>query len=334
MVDAYGILGVSPTATDEEIHRAYKELSRKYHPDHGGNPDDMARLNEAYALVKTPELRAKYVNGNEFTVRFQWMEKVFGKSHVAEEFGKPPVDDRCGDRGSDIEVTENIPMEAFIFGKPSHVVRYTKTSECLMCSGKGGEKLVNCPRCGATGKIVFRKKEKPCPKCFGRGSVISGECQVCGGSGHTEKEVTATVDITPGLSYKELVGKGNDGPNGGPSGNLKVTINPLADEERGMEAYMSSDGFPFVNFTRRIHPEDFVLGTTLDFDVYGRLLVVTVPENTLDFWYSCPVENLCGSGVRAMVNVELAPEDDPEWARKAYSALREARNSAKSPEKT
>lgn len=334
MIDAYGILGVEPTATDAEIHRAYKDLSRKYHPDHGGNPDDMARLNEAYALVKTPELRQKYVYGNEFTVKFKWMEEVFGKSTVASNFGKPPVDDRCGDRGSDIEITENIPLEAFIFGKSGHTVRYTKTCECLQCSGIGGEKTVNCPRCGATGKIVFRKKSKPCPKCEGRGTVVSGECPVCHGAGNTEKECTHTIDIIPGMTGTVVTGKGNDGLKGGPNGDLRIEINPLVDEIRGMEAFMSPDGFPFVRITRRIHPEDFILGTSVDLDVYGRLLVVDVPAKTVDFFYSYPVDNLCGSGLRAVVDIELAPEEPGEWSECAYGALRKARLESKSTEKT
>lgn len=329
MIDAYGILGVSPTATDEEIHRAYKDLSRKYHPDHGGNPDDMARLNEAYSLIKTPELRRKYVSGNEFTVKFKWMEQVFGKSDVASNFGKPPVDDRCGDRGSDIEITENIPLEAFIFGKYGHEVRYTKTCECLQCSGIGGDKAVNCSRCGATGKIVFRKKEKACPKCGGRGTVVVGECQVCHGTGFMEKESTYSLDITPGLTGTVVAGRGNDGLKGGPNGDLKITVNPLPDEERGMEAFMSPDGFPFISFVRRIHPEDFILGTTLDFDVYGRLLVVDVPRGTNDFSYSYPVDNLFGTGLRAMVNVELAPDESWEDLEGQYRALREARKAKK-----
>lgn len=329
MIDAYGILGVSPTATDDEIHKAYKALSRKYHPDHGGNPDDMARLNEAYALVKTPELRQKYVNGNEFAVKFKWMESVFGKSDVASNFGKPPVDDRCGDKGTDIEITENIPLEMFIFGQYGHEVHYTKTSECLQCSGIGGEKTVNCPRCGATGKIVFRKKEKQCPKCLGRGTVVVGECQVCNGTGYMEKESSYTFDITPGMTEKIAVGKGNDGMKGGPNGDLRVTINPLPDEGRGMEAFMAPDGFPFISFMRRIPPEDFILGTTLDFDVYGRLFVVNVPRGTYDFSYSYPVDNLLGTGIKAMVNVELAPEDSWESLEAQYSALREARKSKK-----
>ena len=329
MIDAYGILGVSPTAPDEEIHKAYKALSRKYHPDHGGNPDDMARLNEAYALVKTPELRQKYVSGNEFTVKFKWMESIFGKSDVAANFGKPPADDRCGERGSDIEITENVPLEAFIFGQYGHEVRYTKTGECLQCSGIGGEKSVNCPRCGATGKIVFRRKEKRCPKCDGKGTVVSGECQVCHGTGSTERECNYSFDITPGMTEKVAVGKGNDGLKGGPNGDLRISINPLPDEGRGMEAFMSPDGFPFISFSRRVHPEDFILGTTLDFDVYGRLLVVDVPRGTYDFAYSYPVDNLLGTGIRAMVNVELAPEDSWEALEGRYRDLREAREAKK-----
>lgn len=329
MIDAYAVLGVESTAPDEEIHRAYKELSRKYHPDHGGNPDDMARLNEAYALVKTPELRRKYVNESEFSVKFKWMESVFGKSSVAGDFGKPPVDDRCGQRGSDIEVTVNVPMETFIFGKNGFEISYEKTKECLQCSGRGFEKTVNCPRCGATGKIVFRKKSKECPKCNGTGYQGVGECPVCHGEKAFTRECTQTVDIAPGTSFIKLEGRGNEGVGGGPNGDLLVNINPLCDEERGMEAFMSPDGFPFVSFVRRIHPEDFVLGTTLDFDVYGRLLVVTVPANTLDFSYGYPVDDLFGTGLRAMVNVELAPEEPGEWLEGAYSALREARNTKK-----
>lgn len=334
MIDAYGILGVSPSATDEEILARYKELARKNHPDIGGSADEMAKINEAYALIKTPELRKKYVNGNDFTVMFRWTEKVFGKSDVAANFGKPPVDDRCADRGSDIEVTENVPLETFIFGKYGYELKYEKTTECLMCSGRGAEKVVNCPRCGATGKIVFRKKEKTCPKCNGASYIATGECPICHGEGKFVKECTYQFDLMPGMTEIVAPGHGNEGIKGGANGDLRVAINPLIDEERGMEAFMSPDGFPFISFTRRIPPEDFILGTTLDFDVYGRLLVVSVPPKTLDFTYGYPVDNLCGTGLRAMVNVELAPEEDGEWVKKAYSALRDARKAARKAEKT
>lgn len=332
MIDVYGILGVEPTATDDEIHRAYKELARKHHPDKGGDPKVMEEITEAYAQVKTPELRRKYEierNGNEFTVKFKWMEKVFGASHVAENFGNAPSDDRCGERGEDISVNANVPLEDFIFGKYGVEVTYSKVSECLMCSGLGGAKTVNCPRCGATGKIVFRKKEKECPKCKGRGNVVEGECPVCQGAGSTTKECTYSFDLTPGLTHTTAVGKGNEGKSGGPNGDLLIEVNPLPDETRGMEAFLSNEGFPFINITRRVHPEDFILGTSLDFDIYGRLLVVDVPPDTLDFSYCYPVENLFNTGLKALVNVELAPEDPGEWLKDAYSALRTARKAKK-----
>jgi DnaJ-class molecular chaperone len=126
-----------------------------------------------------------------------------------------------------------------------------------------------------------------------------------------------------------VTGKGNDGMKGGPNGDLIVEINPLPDEERGMEAFMSPDGFPFLRITRKVHPEDFVLGTAIDIDVYGRLLVVDVPPGTSDFAYDYPVENLFGTGLKAMVNVELASEEGGEAVKSAYSALRDARKAEK-----
>jgi len=334
MSDAYGVLGLTEQATDEEILKAYKRLSRELHPDHGGDPEKMATLNEAYSLIKTPELRKKYFNGNEFTVKFKWMEQVFGKSDVAANFGKPPVDDRSQNRGDDINLTEEISLRDFIFGKQAHEIHYQKSSECLMCSGQGAAKVVNCPRCGATGKIVFRKKEKVCPKCHGSGHEMVGVCEICGGEGKIFKDCTFSFDITPGMTNLSVVGKGNDGFKGGPNGDLNIELNPIPDESRGLAAYMSNEGFPFISMTKQIHPEDFILGTNVDFDVYGRLFVVTVPPETYGFYYSQAVDDLLGTGVKAMVNIELAPEEPAEWLKKAYEGIRDARIAAKYSKKT
>lgn len=326
-MDAYAVLGLTEKATDEEIAKAYKKLAMEYHPDkNGGDDTRMLALNEAYSLIKTPELRKKYFNGNDFTCRFKWMEAVFGKSTVAANFGNPPTDDRSGSPGSDIELEETVSLRDFIFGGRNMEVKYAKSSECLMCSGIGGEKRVNCPSCGATGKIVFRGRGKKCPKCDGSGYKVVGECQNCHGIGMVDREAAVSFSLVPGMMQFDAPGKGNEGMRGGPNGDLKVRITPVPDEERHMEAFLDQDGVPFINISAWIYPEDFILGTTLDFDVYGRLLSVDVPPNTACFGYTIPIDNLCGSGMRAQVSVGLRPEDAGESLREHYLALRNARN--------
>ena len=322
MMDAYGILGLDSTATDEEIQKAYKALSRKYHPDHGGNPDDMARLNEAYALIKTPELRKEYDGQTGFKVTFRWMEKVFGESSVAENFGKPPADDRCGARGSDIHVTQGIPMEGFFRGIPGLTVRYTKTTECLMCSGTGAKGMANCPRCGGTGKVTLRKKTSPCPKCGGAGQVSTGECEVCHGAKSFSRVAEHTFDYLPGTPSAVFPGKGNEGVGGGPNGDLVVDFEPVAEEGRPVEAYVDAEGRPYVLATVTVPPETFVFGGTADADMYGRLVVVNVPPMTLSFAYTGDAE-VGGIPVKVYAvpgEAEITPEIEA-----AYAALRDAR---------
>lgn len=325
MIDAYAVLGLDSKATDAEIHAAYKALSRKYHPDHGGNPDDMAALNEAYALIKTPELRKEYDGQTGFKVTFRWMEKVFGESSVAENFGKPPEDDRCGARGSDISVTEEIPMEVFVRGAPGYTVKYTKTTECLMCSGTGAKGMANCPRCGGTGKVTFRKKTKQCPKCMGAGQVSTGECEVCHGEKSFSRDAEFTFDYLPGTPSAVFPGKGNEGVGGGPNGDLRVEFEPVPDTERGVDAFIDSDGAPYLLVTGRVPPEDFVLGGVADFDIYGKLSVVRVPAGTLGFEYRETRDaEVNGIRVEYMVlpgEAGMTPETEA-----AYAALRNSRN--------
>ena len=90
-MNAYEVLNVKPDATDDEILASYKQLARKYHPDkNNGDDSKMIELNEAYALIDTPEKRKEYDSKNAFVADFNMLSSVFGRPTVAENFKNPP----------------------------------------------------------------------------------------------------------------------------------------------------------------------------------------------------------------------------------------------------
>ena len=245
--ELYKTLGVSKKATDEEIKKAYRKLARKYHPDR--NPGDkeaeekFKEISAAHDVLGDPEKRKEYDEGGAFAGfgganPFGGQAGGFGGVDLGDIFGS--VFNRGGGRrtqpqqvqGRDLETEVPLTFDQAINGAQVSVT-VPKSSRCGTCHGSGakpGTAPVTCPRCEGRGVEAqgqgFFSISQPCPQCGGAGQIIEDPCPTCGGSGLTQQNKRYKVNIPAGVkdgSRIRLAGKGEDGPRGGPPGDLYVT---------------------------------------------------------------------------------------------------------------
>ncbi|MBK3331631.1 DnaJ domain-containing protein [Persephonella atlantica] len=223
-MDYYKILGVSRNATPEEIKKAFRQKAKKYHPDINPEYSNLFKqITQAYNTLIDPEKRKRYDNS------LKALEKRdFGKivgDLIAEFLGfhTKPV------RGEDITVNLEISVEEGYYGTEKSIV-YKRKVKCNHCQGKGlssNSRINLCTKCGGKGRVKKGFLEIPCIKCFGRGFIIKNPCKVCRGRGIIKKVEKKRIQIPAGLTDKQKVvveKGGNDGLNGGDTGNLYLKI--------------------------------------------------------------------------------------------------------------
>lgn len=253
--DYYQILGVDKKASDADIKKAYRKLARKYHPDL--NPGDKAaeakfkEIQEAYAVLSDSKKRAQYdqfgfvgdvppggPHQQRYASGFEGFDfSSFGSSPFQDVFsnifGTRTQAARRPQRGQDLHYTMKVGFQDAIEGVKTRI-KLTRMVTCSTCRGKGfvgsGGQGV-CPACGGSGQTSmqrgFMKFASPCPTCGGTGRSPGTECSVCHGSGLVQKSDLISVRIPAGVdtgSKVRISGKGNAGRNGGPVGDLFITI--------------------------------------------------------------------------------------------------------------
>jgi molecular chaperone DnaJ len=243
VTDLYATLGVAPTASAEEIKRAYRKLARQYHPDRNpGDADAEARFKEvqaAYDTLSDPQQRAEYDaarNAPRATARPRAEGAGFGAINLDDLFGD--VFDRGARRssrrpriGDDIEVEVAVSFDEAFHGAVKQVP-VSLEAECRSCGGSGGRLGAGakaCPQCGGRGIVGdtsgFFSLAQTCPRCGGEGRVPAEPCPDCGGSGRERITTRYSVEIpagaTDGMRIR-LPGKGDAGEDGGAAGDLYV----------------------------------------------------------------------------------------------------------------
>ena len=274
--DYYEVLGVSKTATDEEIKRAFRKLAKQYHPDINKEPgaeEKFKEIGEAYAVLSDTNKRRQYdqfghaafQNGSAsgggtgfqgFNMGDIDLEDILGDLFGGgfrgfSGFGGSSRTSSRPSKGEDIRVVLNLKFEEAAFGCEKDV-KLNLTSECSRCKGKGGFNEKTCRTCGGAGKVLeqaqtifgYMQTQKTCPDCKGRGKTYETICDECHGKGVVEKVKTLTVTIPEGVDegYQlRLSGKGNAGLNGGPNGDVfiefKIKEHPLFERD-GADIYL------------------------------------------------------------------------------------------------
>lgn len=273
--DYYEVLGVSKTATDEEIKRAFRKLAKQYHPDINKEPgaeEKFKEIGEAYAVLSDANKRRQYDQFGH--AAFENGGSGGGTGFQGFNMGDIDLEDILGDlfgggfrgfsgfggssrtssrpsKGEDIRVVLNLTFEEAAFGCGKDV-KLNLTSECSRCKGKGGFNEKTCRTCGGAGKVLeqaqtifgYMQTQKTCPDCKGRGKTYETICDECHGKGVVEKVKTLTVTIPEGVDegYQlRLSGKGNAGLNGGPNGDVflefKIKEHPLFERD-GADIYL------------------------------------------------------------------------------------------------
>jgi molecular chaperone DnaJ len=243
--DYYELLGVSRSASEDEIKKAYRKLALQYHPDR--NPGDkqaeekFKEVSEAYQILSEPEKRAKYDqfghaafgDGGPFAGGFDFsagFEDVFGDI-FGEFFGGGTR--RGRGRGEDLRYNLELKFEEAVFGTEKKI-KVPRHGPCDACHGSGakpGTAPQTCPTCRGRGQVSFQQGffsvSRTCNQCRGQGTVIKEPCSTCNGSGRVRKSHTISIKIPPGVdtgSRLKLRGEGENSASGGLPGDLYVVI--------------------------------------------------------------------------------------------------------------
>ena len=236
--DYYEVLGVSKTASADEIKSAYRKLAMKYHPDR--NPGDKAaeekfkEAAEAYDVLHDPEKRQRYdqfghqafdggaggfgAGGMKMDDIFSMFGDIFGGRGGGGGFGgfesffgggggrsRRAADPNAPRRGDDMTFRLEIDFDEAIFGS-ERTLELTLPAQCPECRGSGaaaGSKRVTCRTCGGAGAVIggsgFFQVRQTCPTCGGEGSVIEKPCRKCRGTGHVNTPQKIALKIPAGV---------------------------------------------------------------------------------------------------------------------------------------
>ena len=305
--DYYEVLGVSRGASEDEIKKAYKKMARKYHPDL--NPGDKTaeekfkEVNEAYEVLSDADKKARYDQyghagvdpnfgaggfGGGFDGSFDFgdLGDIFGSFFGGGFGGGRRTNPNAPQRGESIRMSIAISFEEAAFGceKAVTVERY---ETCDTCHGNGcapGTSPEVCPDCHGTGTVQVRRQtpmgvfatSSPCPKCGGKGRIIHQPCKDCRGSGMVRKKKTIQASIPAGIDNGQTIsirGQGNAGKNGGPAGDLLITITVRPHEMFRREGTSVLCEAP-ITFTQA------VLGAELEIPTIDGKVKYTLPEGT------------------------------------------------------
>lgn len=303
--DYYEVLGVSKGVSDDELKKAYRKLAKQYHPDL--NPGDATaeakfkEVNEAYEVLSDKDKRARYDQFGHAGV-----DPNFGAGGgFGGDFGDIDLGDLFGSffgggfggggrqqsrnaprKGDSLRANLTITFEEAAFGCEKEI-NLTRSETCEDCHGTGcaaGTTAEVCPQCHGSGQVrvqrggggMFFTSTVPCDKCGGKGKIIHQPCTTCRGEGSVRRQRKITVKIPAGIDNGQAIslrGQGAAGVNGGPAGDLivSVTVRPHPKFRRDGTTVLLEQPVTFVQAA---------LGAELTIDTIDGPVKYTLPEGT------------------------------------------------------
>lgn len=310
--DLYEILGVPRDASDIEIKKAYRKLSKQYHPDlNKGDKDAEKKFKEismAYEVLSDKQKRSQYDQfggipgggpggfgtGAGFTgAGFDFSGFGGGFADIFETFfgagmgsGNARTQHTRKSKGGDIEITINLSFQEAVFGC-SKEISIEMFQMCSHCQGEGaepGSKIIDCGECHGTGEVTHiqntflgqMRSSKICPKCYGRGKKPEKNCSSCQSAGRIKKVSKISINIPAGVdngTTLRLAGKGNAGSYGHKPGDLYVHIS-VSDSEK-----FRREGND-IKSELTIHIAQAVLGDEIEADTIHGKVLLKIPAGT------------------------------------------------------
>ena len=305
--DYYEVLGIQKGASEDEIKKAYKKLARKYHPDM--NPGDkeaeekFKEVNEANEVLSDPEKKARYdqfgfagvdpnygagAGGGAYGGGFDFgdLGDIFGSFFGGGFGGGQRRNPNAPQRGGSIRASVSVSFTEAAFGCEKSVT-LERSEQCPTCKGNGcapGTTPEICPDCHGTGTVQTRRQTPmgvfasngPCRKCGGTGRLIHQPCPDCRGTGAVRKRKTIKVNIPAGIDHGQTIslrGQGNAGRNGGPAGDLLITVMVQPHElfrRDGVDVFCEAP----ITFAQA------VLGAELEIPTIDGKVKYSIPEGT------------------------------------------------------
>lgn len=303
--DYYEVLGIDKSADENTIKKAYRSLAKKYHPDmNPGNKEAEAKfkeVNEAYDVLSDSQKKAQYDQFGHAAFEqgggagyggfggfgdFGDLGDIFGNIFGGGFGGSSSQRRNAPMRGDDVGVTINLSFEEAAFGVKKDVT-FNRIQRCSDCSGSGaakGTSAETCTACGGSGqrRVVQRmggmqfQSTVTCETCRGKGKIIKNPCQNCRGTGFVKISKKLEVSIPAGINDRQniaLRGEGCDGRNGGPAGDLIITVRVKPHNVFTRDGYNIYCSVPITIF-------EATLGAEITIPTLEGNVQYTIPEGT------------------------------------------------------
>ena len=304
--DYYEVLGLSKGASETEIKKAYRSMAKKYHPDmNPGNADAEAKfkeVNEAYAVLSDADKKAQYdqfghaafdqTAGGGYGGGFGGfgdfgdIGDIFGSFFGGGFGGSSARRQNAPMRGEDVGARVTVSFEEAAFGVKKDI-SYNRVQKCPDCSGSGAAKGTSpetCSSCGGQGQKRVTQRlggmafqtTATCDKCRGTGKIIKEPCSNCRGTGYIKVTKKLSVNIPAGIDDGERIAlrsQGCDGRNGGPAGDLIITVSVKPHNVFERDGYNIYCEIPLT-------VAEATLGAEIDVPTLEGNVKYTIPEGT------------------------------------------------------
>ncbi len=310
--DYYEVLGVSKSASPDELKKAYRRLAVEHHPDRGGDEIKFKEISEAYEVLKDEQKRKRYdqfghagvgssaaSDGNPFGGFGGFGAGGQGGQEFNFDFGDLGLGDILGsffggsagshssqpNRGRDVETTIEINFEQAVFGAEVEL-DLSLEDTCQHCKGDGAEpgyELKTCDECKGSGQItrVTRtmfgniQQARTCPKCHGRGKIPEKECSVCDGKGTHRRRQDIKLKVPPGIDDGAVIRLHERGEAvmSAPKGDLYVNIRVKPHKRFTREGEL-------ILSNQHISMVEAALGTEIEVETVDGPVRMKVPAGT------------------------------------------------------